>query len=770
MWLSGTRGDVLFRSRLARYAFGLAMVVAAFALRVLLSPLTGTGAPFVLFFGATLVTSLLAGVGPAILTLALSLPLAVTAFVIPAGYSVSQAGFQSLLYGLDGSLVIYLTILAARRRRHMRETIDLSPDAYFLSDLGGRFNDVNEAACRLLGYERAELVAKTILDIIPAEDADRLETVRAELLTPGSVHKADWRLRRKDGSVVPVEVSANILRDGRWQAFIRDITQARQIATERERLLRQERRAREAAEAANAMLRESEERFRLAIDSAPIGMALVALDGRFIRVNQVLCELTGYSAEELTRLTFPQVTHPDDVRIDLEQLRALRAGKIPRYQLEKRYIRKDGSVVHIMLSRSVLRDPRGAALYYVTQMEDISARKRAEKALRISEAQFSGIVSIAADAIISVDNDQRITIFNEGAQKIFGYTKDEVIGTALERLIPERFRAVHREHFARFAAGRQYARSMEVRREIFALRKNGEEFPAEASVAKVDLGESTIFSVVLRDITYRKSVEEKLERALAARDDVLRIVAHDLRNPLSTITMQASLLERQEPEPERRDQTPRLVITRSSQRMTSLIQDLLDVALVEAGQLKIERERLSASDLVREAVDAQALLASAEGLDVRVESGRDLPLVWGDHKRLLQVFENLIGNAIKFTPRGGRITLTAAPADGAVRFAVADTGAGIAPESVPHVFDRFWQATTRKRSLGAGLGLPITKGIVEAHGGRIWLESAVGRGCTFFFTIPSAPTEAGAPSDSEVELRRQSSPPRNLGRSRRQRA
>jgi PAS domain S-box-containing protein len=553
---------------------------------------------------------------------------------------------------------------------------------------------------------------------------------------------------------VPVEVSANILRDGRWQAFIRDITQARQVAAERERLLGEEKSARERAEVANAKLRESEERFRLTIDNAPIGMALVALDGRFIRVNQVLGEITGYGVDELTGMTFPQVTHPEDVSIDLEQLRALRAGRIPRYQLEKRYIRKDGSIVHVMLSRSVLRDPQGAAQYYVTQMEDISARKRAEEALRVSEAKFSGIVSIAADAIISVDQDQRITIFNEGAQKIFGYTKDEAMGTALERLIPERFRAVHREHFARFAAGRDYARSMEVRREIFALRKNGEEFPAEASIAKVDLGESTIFSVVLRDITYRKSVEEKLERALAARDDVLRIVAHDLRNPLSTITMQASLLERPEPEPERRDQTPRLVITRSAQRMTSLIQDLLDVALVEAGQLKIERRRLSPADLVREVAEAQALLASAEGLDLRVELGRDLPLLWGDHKRLLQVFENLIGNAIKFTPKGGCIRLTAAATDGAVRFAVADTGRGIPPESVPHVFDRFWQAATRERRLGAGLGLPITKGIVEAHGGRIWLESTVGRGCTFFFTIPSAPMDAGAPPEREQHVTR----------------
>jgi PAS domain S-box-containing protein len=234
------------------------------------------------------------------------------------------------------------------------------------------------------------------------------------------------------------------------------------------------------------------------------------------------------------------------------------------------------------------------------QVEDITARKRAVEALRLSEAKFSGILSIAADAIISTDKDQRITFFNGGAQRIFGYTKGEAIGTALERLIPERFRAAHREHFAGFAAGHESARTMGERREIFGLRKSGEEFPAEGSISKVSVDGVTFFSVVLRDVTYRKSVEEALRRAVTARDDVLGIVAHDLRNPLSAIMMQASLLERPRPEPERRDQTPRLVIARSAARMQHLIQDLLDVAVVEAGQLlKVECERLSAADLVR---------------------------------------------------------------------------------------------------------------------------------------------------------------------------
>ncbi len=878
------RVERLFARTVFRYVFSVATVLVALALRILLSPWTGNGAPFVLFFAATLVTSLVAGTGPALCTLLLSLPLAAYVFVVRAGFPVGRAAFQALLYAIDGLVIVYITSLINRGQRVLentnrqlrvaneeraqalertRDTIELAPDAYFLADLDAQFIDVNQAACRLLGYTRDELVGKTIFDIIPPEDAARLKAVRSELLTPGAVQKGEWTQRRKDGTLVPVEVSANILPDGRWQAFVRDITErkrtdderqifvslldnsldfigiadpagrpiylnpagrrlvglppdtpvsrtaipdyyapelgsfptdvilktmiergqwsgetlfrnfqtnaaipvsdthfmirdargqrilgmgtvtrdisdAKRIADEREQLLRREQSARQEAELAIARLRESEERFRLTIDEAPIGMALVALDGRFVRVNRALCDITGYTADELTSRTFHDITHPDDLDTDVQLAARLGRGEIPRYQLEKRYIRKNGSVVDVMLSGSVLRGPDGAARYYIAQIEDITERKQAEVALRLSEAKFSGIISIAADAIISVDADQRITIFNAGAEHIFGYSKHEVMGSSLERLIPERFRQAHRDHFARFAAAQEKARRMAQRLDVTGLRKNGEEFPAEASISKVVVGGSTILSVVLRDITYRKSVERALERAIAARDDVLGIVAHDLRNPLSAIVMEADSLGRRGPEPDRRNPRARQLILKSADRMNRLIQDLLDVAVVEAGQLKVERQRVSVAGLLQDLCALQTPIAASSRLDIAIEIRPDVHDVWGDRNRLLQVFDNLIGNAIKFSRPGGRITVIATPMDRDVQFSVTDTGIGIAPENIAHVFDRFWQVTKREGRLGAGLGLPISRGIVEAHGGRMWVESTIGRGSTFFFTIPEA--------------------------------
>jgi signal transduction histidine kinase len=185
--------------------------------------------------------------------------------------------------------------------------------------------------------------------------------------------------------------------------------------------------------------------------------------------------------------------------------------------------------------------------------------------------------------------------------------------------------------------------------------------------------------------------------------------------------------------------------------MNRLISDLLDVSLIEAGQLGIERARVSTRQLLVDSVESQRSLASSASLEIALDHlGGELPDVWGDHLRLLQVLANLVGNAIKFTPAGGRIMVGAAPRDHEVLFWVADTGRGISPEGVPHVFDRFWQATKGARQ-GAGLGLPITRGIVETHGGRIWVESTEGRGSIFFFTIPEAPrAEAPGPEAGQT--------------------
>jgi signal transduction histidine kinase len=233
---------------------------------------------------------------------------------------------------------------------------------------------------------------------------------------------------------------------------------------------------------------------------------------------------------------------------------------------------------------------------------------------------------------------------------------------------------------------------------------------------------------------------EAEQRATRARDEILEIVAHDLRSPLNSILLGAQLLQYANiPDPVARAEVESIV--RSTQRANRLIEDLLDVRRIEEGALAIKPTIVCPRDAIAASVQMHSALATAAGITIRQEIVTDVQSVCADRDRLRQVLENLVGNAVKFTSPGGRVLISVIN-DGPnfVRFSVSDTGTGIPEENLERVFDKFWQANRTERR-GAGLGLPICKGIVEKHGGRIWGTSAVGQGATFHFTLPAAPAK-----------------------------
>ena len=795
--------------------------------------------------------------------------------------------------------------LEARQQRG-RDLIEYAPDGVFLADLDGRYVDVNEAGCRMLGFDRTEIVGKTIVDLIPPEGAERLAHEKQRLLA-GDVVVSEWALRRKDGSFVPVEVSARILADGRWKGLVRDITERKRV---------------------HDQLRQSQERVELALRGADLAAWDWNVKTGEVTFNARWAEMRGFRAEEIRPYIDSRISdvHPDDLPRIVHAVAEHFAGRVPEYETEHRVRTKSGEWLWVLDRGKVFaRDEDGRPTRMVGTELDITVRKRLELELQLALARSSGILSTSADAIVSIDESQRITMFNRGAEKTFGYSRDEILGRPLEWLIPERFRALHREHVVGFAAGPGTARRMNDRgAEIIALRKNGEEFPAEASISKLDVDNQTILTVVLRDVTEHKriDVEQRLlaevasalattldyeetlrnvawlvvgdladicvvetveedgrvglptvayrdpanaaaaellghvrlelprgplgpamhdtrepllvskvseeyldsiavdeepriavkalgiESLLAlplsargqalgtmvlastkpgrrfgpgdlplagevarraasavenarlyrkaleaglARDELLAIVAHDLRNPLMVLLTEASLMRRREA-PERRSMEGVEAIERSARRMTGLIDDLLDVTRIEAFRLRVDRTTVPVSPLLRDCLQTQKPLASDASLEMRLEEEPHLPDIYGDHNRLLQVLENLVGNAVKFTEPGGVITIGAARAARAVRFWVSDTGAGIPADDLPHVFDRFWQAQ-REGQRGAGLGLAIVKGIVEAHGGSVLVESEPGHGSTFSFTIAIAPAE-DTPSSSRRPVSR----------------
>jgi hypothetical protein len=389
----------------------------------------------------------------------------------------------------------------------------------------------------------------------------------------------------------------------------------------------------------------------------------------------------------------------------------------------------------------------------------------------ISDEQYRLLVQSIRDyAVFMLTPEGRIASWNEGARLIKGYTAPEVLGRTFEIFYPAEAVA---EGFPKREL-HDAARDGRFEDEGWRIRKDGSRFWANVVITALRdrWGNLVGFAKVTRDLTARREAEEQArelaaeraasaeaarrneelnqlnaqlesalslaERSTRVRDDVLAIVAHDLRNPVHTILGAAGVVE-VTPAAEARERHVQM-IQRAAHRMERLISDLVDVASIENGTLRL---RTAPVDLTALASDVLELIEgqAREGkIDINLEIDPGIPVINGDYDRLMQTLSNLLGNAIKFTPEGGNVRLRLTLSGDEVLVSVIDTGIGISAADLPHVFDRFWRARDTT-SRGAGLGLSIAHGIIEAHGGRMWAESELGVGTTMMFSLPVTPTQ-----------------------------
>lgn len=514
------------------------------------------------------------------------------------------------------------------------------------------------------------------------------------------------------------------------------------------------RRARRRAETA---LRESEDRYRDLVEHSHDLICTHDLTGRILSLNRTAAKMLGYDQETLLNKHIQEI---------------LFSGFQNEFDSYISELQKNGSAQGMMAVQTRTGEKRvweysntlrteGVAVPIVRGMaHDVTEQRQAETALRENQTRLAGIVNSAIDAIVSVNGEQKIVLFNAAAERILGCSAAEAIGQAIDRFIPQRFREQHQQHIRDFGDTGVTSRSMGSFAELTALRADGEEFPIEASISQIEVAGQPLFTVILRDITERKQLEDQFRQAqkMEAIGRLAGGVAHDFNNMLTAIIgySQLVLAQLDEASPQRHDIEE---IERAGQRAAGLTAQLLAFSRKQVLQPKM----LDLNEVISN-VDKMLRRLIGEDIDLVTIARPDLGHVKADPGQIEQILLNLAVNSRDAMPRGGKLTIETANIDldetyasshadvvpgQYVMLAVSDTGHGLDAETQSHIFEPFF--TTKEQ--GTGLGLSTVFGIVKQSGGHIWVYSEPGHGAAFkiYFPRVDEPADSAAAQTEAVE-------------------
>jgi PAS domain S-box-containing protein len=599
----------------------------------------------------------------------------------------------------------------------MRKVFDASLDWMSIVDISsGEYLDVNAAFAKATGYARDEIVGSNFwkLGIWPDEKESR--DFVEKLVLAGEVRNQRATFKMRDGTLAPCLLSA--VQSELWGKLC-CISTARDITDLNE---------------TQEKLRRSEETFRKIFDTNLDAMSIIdAGTGEYIDVNPEFLRATGFNREE----TIGKTTNALALWVDPDQgkhfWRVLQEkGEVRNLPADFRA--KDGSIVTCVTSGVLAEIDARSCCLGVTR--DISELLEAEQKLHKSEATLRAIFDNSPDSISLIDvTTQTLVEVNAEMGRVMGFSREEMIGIRFDCLVPPADPVRLNQLMEVLLQGR------EVRNfEITCANRYGRTFPTLLSAATVLIDGSPYMLCVVHDITDLVAAREAALAASNAKSEFLSTMSHEIRTPMNAILGMADLMGENKLNSEQRRYLD--TISSNGNALLELINSILDLAKVESGRLSLESVEFDLFDVTERAADTLAVRAHEKGLEVVVRFAPDLPPIQvGDPYRLRQILINLIGNAIKFTKRGEVVVAVGpnrdADAPGNLLFEVRDTGIGIAPEEIEKVFSIFVQAdtSTTRNFGGSGLGLAIVERLVALMGGRVWVESEIGKGSTFFFSV-----------------------------------
>jgi PAS domain S-box-containing protein len=467
-------------------------------------------------------------------------------------------------------------------------------------------------------------------------------------------------------------------------------------------------------------------------------------DGVVTSWNAAAERMFGWTAAEAigrrSTLIVPAERHAEDEGL----LARTRDGGVIR-DLQTIGVTRDGRVLYVSVTASPLRDATGRVTGGLRIVQDVTARRQDD----IVSARLAAIIDSSDDAIVSKDLRGVIMSWNRAAERIFGWTAVEVIGRHITLIIPEDRRPEEDDVLSRIARGERVDHFETVR-----VTKDGRYLDISLTVSPIRDAAGCVVgaSKIARDITDRRRMEQERDRLLTreqqaraeaealnrTKDEFLATVSHELRTPLNAIFGWARILESGAVDDATRDRAIGAIV-RSASAQSRLVEDLIDLSRVVTGRMRLDFEKLDLKTVIEAALEAVRPAANAKGITLTAALDGRIGTIVGAADRLQQVVWNLVMNAVKFTPRGGRIDVSLGRVDGSAEITVADTGEGIRAELLPHVFERFRQgdSSSTRAHAGLGLGLALVRHLVELHGGRVRAESpGEGRGSTFTVELP----------------------------------